>query len=194
MRFPGNLLRSQVVAHIAGFLLAATAVIVTPGPDTALTIRNTLGGGRRRGVLTSAGVATGQAVWALMASAGLAAVLSASQAAFLSLRIVGAAYLAYLGLHSLLRAASRTDSVREQAVRVGGSVASDYRQGLLSNLGNPKMAVFFLSLLPQFAGHGGGSGLAVTGLGLVFAAMTFVWLSGTRPSLPVSAMPCGART
>ena len=63
-------------------------------------------------------------------------------------------------------------------MRAGGDAASAYRQGLLSNLGNPKMAVFFLSLLPQFAGNAHGSGLAMAPLGLVFAAMTFAWLSG----------------
>ena len=82
------------------FLLVALVVIVTPGQDTALTIRNTLLGGRRDGVLTAAGVATGQAVWAVAAAAGVAALLVASEPAFVALRVVGAAYLVWLGARS----------------------------------------------------------------------------------------------
>jgi threonine/homoserine/homoserine lactone efflux protein len=166
------------VGHVGSFVLVAASVIVTPGPDTAVTIRNALRSGRRGGILTSAGVATGQATWAIGASAGLAAVLSASHPAFLALRIVGAAYLAYLGLHSLRRAAGHTRPDRGHPARRRIGAASAYRQGLLSNLGNPKMAAFFVSLLPQFAGHGRGSFAAMLGLGLVFAVMTFAWLSG----------------
>jgi len=167
---------SPAFDHLAAFTLVAVLVIVTPGPDTALTIRNALRGGRRGGVMTGAGVATGQAIWALTASAGLAAALSASRPAFLALRLAGAAYLIYLGLHSLRRAARGSE--RRGGPAVGsGKPGSAYRQGLLSNLGNPKMAVFFISLLPQFAGHDSGSFLVMLGLGLVFAAMTLTWLS-----------------
>ena len=82
-----------MLANLAAFLAVAALVIVTPGQDTALTIRNTLLGGRRAGVLTAAGVAAGQAVWALATSVGLAALVAASEPAFLALRLVGAAYL-----------------------------------------------------------------------------------------------------
>ena len=166
------------MTHLGAFVLVATVLIVTPGPDTALTIRNALRGGRRGGISTSAGVATGQATWALAASAGLAAVLSASQPAFLALRIAGAVYLVYLGGHSLrsaLRPGVVDDATGRPARAASGTVA--YRQGLLSNLGNPKMAVFFISLLPQFAPHGSGPFGAMLALGLLFAAMTFTWLS-----------------
>jgi threonine/homoserine/homoserine lactone efflux protein len=146
----------------------AVVVIVTPGPDTALTIRNTLAGGRRNGVRTAFGVASGQAVWTLAASAGVAAIVAASQPLFVALRVAGAAYLVWLGLHAL-RAAVR-GRTHESPAR---ATAHGYRQGLLSNLGNPKMAVFFTSLLPQFGG-----GFAVLALlGLVFCAMTFLWLA-----------------
>jgi threonine/homoserine/homoserine lactone efflux protein len=171
-----NLVRSRPVGHLGAFVLVAALVIVTPGPDTALTIRNALGGGRRGGVLTSAGVASGQAAWALAASAGLAAVLAASQPAFLAVRLAGAAYLVCLGVHSLRSAARPAKPGRERPVGLGSDVVSAYRQGLLSNLGNPKMAIFFMSVLPQFAGRG--SFAAMLELGIVFAAMTFAWLSG----------------
>jgi threonine/homoserine/homoserine lactone efflux protein len=151
------------------FLGVAALVIVTPGQDTALTIRNTLTSGRRGGVLTAAGVCSGQFVWAVATSFGLAAVLVASEVAFQVLRWFGAAYLVLLGLQSLYRAARRV-----QAAGVPPRAkARPFRQGLISNLGNPKMAIFFPSLLPQF-GHSFGALLA---LGLIFVAMTFCWLS-----------------
>jgi len=144
-----------------GFLVVAVVVIVAPGPDFALTVRNTMT--RGRGVPTALGVVTGQLVWVLATAAGLAAILVASRPAFDALRLVGAAYLVWLGLATLL---SRRHAAR--AARPG----SPYRQGLLSNLSNPKMPVFFTSLLPQF----GESFAALLGHGVVFAALTLVWL------------------
>jgi threonine/homoserine/homoserine lactone efflux protein len=158
------------VTGALAFLGLSAVVIVTPGQDTALTIRNTLGGGRRAGVFTAAGVAAGQATWTIAAAAGVAALLQASEPAFVAVRLVGAAYLVYLGAQTLLGAVRGRDvSHRPRRSTDRGS----FRQGLLSNLGNPKMAIFFTSLLPQF----GTSFAGMLGLGLVFCAMTFVWLS-----------------
>jgi threonine/homoserine/homoserine lactone efflux protein len=157
-----------VGAFLFGFLGVSALVIVTPGQDTALTIRNTLRGGRGDGVRTAFGVATGQCAWAVATSAGLAALLVASEPAFHALRWLGAAYLVYLGLQSVWRALRRA-----AAKPLHAAPRRPYRQGLLSNLGNPKMAVFFSSLLPQFA-HSF-AGLLV--LGLIFASMTLTWLS-----------------
>jgi threonine/homoserine/homoserine lactone efflux protein len=151
-----------------GFVLVAALVICTPGPDTALTIRNTLLGGRGNGLRTAQGVAVGQALWTLAASAGIAALVAASQPVFTAVRIAGAAYLVWLGLQVLVAAVRG----RRHEERLRGSTAG-FRQGLLSNLANPKMAVFFTSLLPQF-GTGFGELLA---LGLVFSTMTLAWLS-----------------
>jgi threonine/homoserine/homoserine lactone efflux protein len=160
-----------VLAQAAAFLGVSALVIVTPGQDTALTIRNTLVGGRRGGLQTAVGVAFGQALWALAASLGVAALLRASEPAFLALRLAGAAYLLYLGL-SALRSAFRRE--RPAKVPLGRPAPrSPLWQGLLSNLGNPKMAVFFTSLLPQFAGSFPG----LLALGLVFCTMTLVWLT-----------------
>jgi threonine/homoserine/homoserine lactone efflux protein len=155
-----------VVTHVLAFLGVSALVIVTPGQDTALTIRNTLFGGRQSGLCTAAGVATGQAFWTLAASLGLAAILSASEPAFLAIRLAGAAYLVFLGLQTLLG----WGRGRERPPVVRGA----FRQGLISNLGNPKMAVFFTSLLPQFGGTSFGALLA---LGLVFCTLTLLWLS-----------------
>jgi threonine/homoserine/homoserine lactone efflux protein len=146
-------------------------VIVTPGQDTALTIRNALAGGRRSGVFTAAGVAVGQATWTVAAAGGIVALLRASEPAFLAVRLAGAAYLVSLGAHSLLNALRRRTAAQVPLRRTTAGGA--FRQGVLSNLGNPKMAVFFTSLLPQF----GTTFAGMLGLGLAFCAMTFVWLS-----------------
>ena len=139
------------VEHLAAFLGVSLVVIVSPGQDTALTVRNTLTDGRRGGVLTAFGVVTGQLTWALAASAGLSALLLASRPLFVGLRIAGAAYLVFLGAQALAAAirGRPTDAF-------GGRRRAAYRQGVLSNLGNPKMVVFFTSLLPQFAASFGG--------------------------------------
>jgi threonine/homoserine/homoserine lactone efflux protein len=161
------------VEQLAAFVGIAVVVIVTPGPDTALTIRNTLLGGRASGIRTAFGVVTGQAAWTLATSAGIAALLVASEPAFRAVRLAGAAYLIYLGLQTLRRAirGERTAEPRER--RTGAA----YRQGLLSNLGNPKMAAFFTSLLPQFAPGGEASFAGLLALGLLFCTLTLVWLS-----------------
>ena len=163
------------MSHIAAFFAVSVVVIVTPGQDTALTIRNALLGRRRSGLATAAGVATGQAVWAVAASAGVAAVLRASEPAFLAVRLAGAVYLVYLGAHGLVAAVRRKgDEHSSLGKPMTFAPRAAYRQGVVSNLGNPKMAIFFTSLLPQF-GTGFGSLLA---LGVVFAAMTLTWLTG----------------
>jgi len=147
------------VAQLLAFLGVAVLVIVTPGPDTALTIRNALTGGRRAGTSTALGVACGQAIWTVATSAGLAALIVASEPVFEALRLVGAAYLVWLGVLSLRSAARRNGSKRPAHPTAGVAPARAFRQGFLSNLGNPKMALFFTSLLPQFA-PSSGSGFA----------------------------------
>ncbi len=176
--------------QLLAFLGVSLVVIVVPGPDTALTIRNALAGGRRPGVATAAGVATGQAVWTVATSVGIAELIQASEPAFVVMKAVGAVYLVALGLQSLWTAArpSAGDRLRSptggpgtggsgsRAGRAGLGPGRPFRQGVISNLANPKMAAFFLSLLPQFASPGRGAGGVVL-LGLVFCLMTFAWLA-----------------
>jgi RhtB (resistance to homoserine/threonine) family protein len=168
-----------VIEHLAAFLAVSVLVIVTPGQDTALTIRNTLLGGRGGGVSTALGVSTGQAVWALATSAGLSALLAASHPLFVALRIAGAAYLVYLGAQALHDAVRRRGPAEVALLTGPGRPAPPraFRQGLLSNLGNPKMVVFFTSLLPQFVAPGRGGFPALLLLGLLFCSMTFTWLA-----------------
>lgn len=164
--------------HFAEFLAVSIVVIVTPGPDTALTIRNTLLGDRRSGIVTALGVVTGQATWALATAVGIAALLVASEPAFTTVKLLGAAYLIFLGAQALLAAFRRRPGLRVDGPRRRLPAALAYRQGVISNLGNPKMAAFFPALLPQFAPGGGASFPALLALGLIFCMLTLVWLTG----------------
>jgi threonine/homoserine/homoserine lactone efflux protein len=166
------------------FVGISLLVIATPGPDTALTVRNTLLGGRRGGGFTAAGVAAGQAIWALATSAGLVALLVASEPVFEVVKWLGAAYLVWLGAHSLWSAwRGRAAPGAAVAGSARLSPATAFRQGLLSDLGNPKMAVFFSSLLPQFSDASFGS---LVFLGLIFAAMTLAWLTAYAIALSMA--------
>jgi threonine/homoserine/homoserine lactone efflux protein len=171
-----------VPAELLTFLGLAVVVIVTPGPDTALTIRNTIAGGRAAGLGTGLGVASGQAIWTLAAAAGVAALLVASEPAFLALKYDGAAYLVFLGLQTLAGAV-RPSAARHApepalpAVRARLPVRTAWRQGMVSDLANPKMAVFYTSLLPQFTPADGPAFPVLLGLGVIFSLMTFSWLA-----------------
>ena len=181
-----------MITNFAAFLGISILVILSPGQDTALTIRNTLVGGRRGGIATAAGVVSGLATWTVASSAGLAALLVASQPVFLAIRLIGAGYLVFLGLQALrvaLFARPRPDSPSPLRGRPGSLSPSPlrggsgrgwgipYRQGLISNLSNPKIVVFFLSLFPQFVTRGQGSFLGLLLLGLIFCSITITWLT-----------------
>jgi threonine/homoserine/homoserine lactone efflux protein len=159
--------------QLASFLAVSALVIVAPGPDMALVARNALVAGTRGGILTSLGAVTGLVIWTLAASAGVAALLRASEPAFLALKVVGATYLVFLGVQALRAAWRRDESTGPPRTRT----RRFYRQGLVSNLGNPKIAVFFTSFLPQFA-PSGSSFFALLALGLIFCSITLAWLVG----------------
>ena len=160
------------------FLGVSLLVICTPGQDTALTIRNTLLGGRAGGAATALGVSAGQAVWTVATSAGLAVILMASGPLFSAVRIAGAAYLIYLGVRSLLKARSHSEGeVESSSGKPGLKPTGAFWQGLLSNLSNAKMVAFFISLLPPFAGSHP-SFVVLLALGLNFSLLTLAWLLG----------------
>jgi len=162
------------------FLGVSALVICTPGPDTALTIRNTLLGGRAAGLFTALGISAGQTIWALATSVGLVALLIASEPIFLALKYAGAAYLVWLGLHALWTALfARSDAAAQTRPATGQRLrpAAAVRQGLISNLANPKMAMFFSSLLPQFVPADETTIGTLFLLGLIFSALTFAWLA-----------------
>jgi threonine/homoserine/homoserine lactone efflux protein len=163
---------------LIAFVGVAALTIMTPGPDTALTVRNALIGGRACGMATALGVSLGLAVWTVTASAGIAALLVASEPAFMAVKLVGAAYLVFLGLQSLwhaVRGGGGAHPLDGRAPR-GLTPRTALRQGILNDLGNPKIAVFFTTLLPQFAPSHGPAFATLLAFGLVFCTMTFVWL------------------
>jgi RhtB (resistance to homoserine/threonine) family protein len=161
---------------LLAFLGISALVIMTPGPDTAVTIRNTLTGGRAGGVATALGVATGQAIWALATSAGIVALLVASEPLFQAVKYAGAAYLVWLGLQSLRAAFRPAAGQGAIAAARPPTPGSAFSQGLVSDLSNPKMAAFFTSLLPQFVPPDTASFVGLILLGLLFSLLTLFWL------------------
>jgi threonine/homoserine/homoserine lactone efflux protein len=151
--------------HVLPFLVLAVIVVVTPGVDMALVTKNALLHGRRAALGSAFGVNVGIALWTLAAALGVAALVRASAAAFDVVKLAGAVYLVYLGIQALRR---------RERIAVAGQRMSPFRQGLISNALNPKIAVFFTSLLPQF-GH---SLPALLLLGALFNAIGLVWLTG----------------
>lgn len=137
----------------AGQTLAFAGIIVlgavSPGPDFAVVARRAAVSGRRAGMAAAAGVATGIFVWAVAAAAGVAAAMTALPGILTAIRYAGAAYLAYLGVRALL-AASRRGRPEAPEAEVRGHTWQSFRDGLLTNALNPKAAVFFVALLPQF--------------------------------------------
>jgi RhtB (resistance to homoserine/threonine) family protein len=165
-----------VHVDLAPFLALSVLLIVIPGPDTAVVTKNALAGGKRGGVYAAFGVTIGLTLWTLAAALGIAALLRASEVAFDALKLVGAVYLIWIGIQLLRKpgdaaaAAATAGARRHRATR-------SLRQGLLTDLGNPKIAVFFTSFLPQFVGHGGSTFAALLLLGLLFAGLTLAWLA-----------------
>jgi len=160
---------------LAPFLAISILLILIPGPDTAVVTKNALLGTRRPGVAAAIGVSLGLVVWTVAAALGIATLLRASSFAFDILKVVGALYLAWIGVQML----RSRGAVAEPSVRIAGRghSARAVRQGLLTDLGNPKIAVFFTSFLPQFI-HGGGSAVgSLLVLGGIFTVLTFAWLA-----------------
>jgi threonine/homoserine/homoserine lactone efflux protein len=168
-----------VITNVGAFVALSALIAVIPGPDTAISTRNALVGGRRAGLFTILGVSCGLAVWTLASGAGVAALLRASEPAFVALKVVGAAYLALLGAQAAWAAIRRRGQDGEDPRFARRPVAPRlaFRQGLLTNLGNPKIAVFFTSFLPQFtpAHHATFAGLVL--LGLLFCLIGLGWLT-----------------
>jgi threonine/homoserine/homoserine lactone efflux protein len=165
---------------LIAFVGIAALVICTPGPDTAMTVRNALLGGRAAGLATALGVSTGLAIWALATSAGLVALLIASEPLFLAVKYAGAAYLVWLGLQSLRAAfgcGAHQQAIEQPAAR-RLPPRQAYLQGVVSDLSNSKIAAFFSSMLPQFAPAGATDFMGLAALGLLFSLMTLLWLTG----------------
>jgi threonine/homoserine/homoserine lactone efflux protein len=159
--------------NLLPFIGVAAVVIVTPGVDMALVTRNGLVRGRRAAVASAVGITVGNLFWTAAAALGLAALVAASAAAFTVVKVAGALFLVYLGVKAL-RHAGRPLQLSKQGTDEGG-LGAGLRQGLISNLLNPKIAVFFTSLLPQFVGADP-TALELLALGAVFSIMGLLWL------------------
>ena len=159
--------------EVLPFIGVAAVLVVTPGVDMALVARNALVHGRRAGLATAFGVNLGIAMWSVAAAVGVAAVVQASAPLFTALKLVGAIYLIYLGIQAWRHGGSATAS--EAGLR---SIDEDraFRQGVVSNVLNPKIGLFFTAILPQFAPNDPPL-LDLLALGAVFNAMGLLWLT-----------------
>ena len=159
------------------FAIAALLLIMMPGPDQVLVTRNALSGGRLGGLVTMAGGALGLTVHAATAALGLSALLLASATAFTALKVVGVAYLLWLGVQTM-RSARHTGTATEEDPEPASAVGwtAYLRQGFLSNALNPKVALFFVTFLPQFLPADAASprGQALL-LSAVFATLYVAW-------------------
>jgi RhtB (resistance to homoserine/threonine) family protein len=139
--------------RFAAWIAVATILIVTPGPDTVLIIRNALRAGSRAASLSAAGVGLGSAVWAAASVLGVAVLLESSDLAFTAFKFAGAAYLIYLGFRSIVgtfRPPAAAAPVSDLTKPMGMSASTAFVQGLLNNLLNPKAGAIFVTVMPQF--------------------------------------------
>jgi threonine/homoserine/homoserine lactone efflux protein len=162
-----------MLRDLPAFLLVALVVVFTPGPATALIVRNALRSGRRAAWATTAGNSTGILLWALASVLGISALVAASQTAFAVLRTAGAITLVLLGVQAWRRARAGLPAA-ERAPRGG---RSRYREGLLTSFANPKLAVFFIALFPQFVPHGQAVLPATLAMAVIIVGLDVVWFT-----------------
>lgn len=157
-------------ASLGLYVVASLALIATPGQDMLYVISRSLAQGRWAGVCSAAGVCVGILVHTALAALGVAALLQASELAFLVLKLMGAAYLVYLGLRLMLSPAPTTQALAVSPMRPAGLVW----QGVLSNVSNPKIVLFFVAFLPQFVDPASPHPTRdLVALGSLYAAMAF---------------------
>ena len=162
------------IAGYGGFLLSSILLNITPGADTIYILSKSMVGGRKKGIVSALGISTGILIHTVLASLGLSVILARSALAFTLMKFLGAGYLIVMGIRTLLS----KDSVL--AVDAPGETAEStwkiYRQGVLTNALNPKVALFFLALLPQFVSADNPYGpLPFLLLGLSFFTTSTLW-------------------
>ncbi|ADD44485.1 LysE family translocator [Stackebrandtia nassauensis] len=170
----------MTTAMFLSFLVFAFLLALSPGPDTAVVLKNSLTGGRRLGFGASVGITLGNVVHGTSAVFGVGLLLVQWRPVFEAIRWAGIAYLVYLGVQAL-RSAWRGGYLDGEAAGDGrarrrGAVARAGVQGFLSNITNPKAFAFYLSVLPQFMAGGDGSVGTLLGLAYTHAAVTLLWL------------------
>lgn len=170
-----------VYASLVAFIAAASLLTIAPGLDTALVLRTAATAGLRRAALAGLGIAVGCFGWAILVALGLGALLAASQFAYTTLRWVGAAYLVWIG-YGMLRNPRRS-FLPEAGGNEGRRVA--FTTGLLTDLLNPKVGIFYVSFLPQFVPQGASVAPYILLLGAIHAVLGLIWFScliiATRP-------------
>jgi threonine/homoserine/homoserine lactone efflux protein len=171
----------SICASLASFIAAASLLTIAPGLDTALVLRTAAIGGPRQAALTSLGIAVGCFSWATLVALGLGALLAASELAYTTLRWVGAAYLVYVG-YKMLRHPRRS-FLPEARGYDGKNMA--FTTGVLTNLLNPKVGVFYVSFLPQFVPQGVSVAPYILLLGAIHALLGLIWfaclIAATQP-------------
>lgn len=177
---------NNVITAVASFAAFSTALTLAPGPDILLVMRNLIGRGRRSGMSTALGAATGSLAWGVGAAVGVATLLAHSATAYHALKLLGAAYLVFLGIQALWQRRGRKDEgahsegADQSAAAPEGAIAgasgsrprlvSSFRAGLTSDLLNPKVGLFFLAVLPQFIP----AGYSTMNFTLLLAVVDFV--------------------
>jgi threonine/homoserine/homoserine lactone efflux protein len=152
------------------FLPVAALVTITPGAATAMVIRSAMRGGWTAGVRTIAGNSIGVVAWALLSIAGISALVAASEVAFVALKVTGALVLVWLGIQSFRRAGAAAVEIEPRRARA-------FRDGLITSLANPKLAVFFIALFPQFVGERGDVLPTTLAMAAMIVCLDFVWYS-----------------
>ena len=165
---------SPLAGSLIAFAAAATLLTVTPGLDTALVLRTAAVEGRRRAFAAAIGIGLGCLAWGGLVALGLGALLAASELAYRVLKWAGAAYLLWLGLQLIL--SKRTGLASADALPAGG-VTTWLRRGLLTNLLNPKVGVFYVSFLPQFIPAGSSVPAMTVLLAAIHVALGLIWFA-----------------
>lgn len=160
-------------AALLGFVVVALLGVMTPGLDTMVVLRHALLGGRRVGAAVVLGISAGCLVWGTAGTLGLTALLAASETAYRVVQLLGAAYLIWLGASALWGSRHRVAAPEPDAVVLGAG--RGFRAGFVTNLLNPKIGVFYISLLPQFLPAGGGIGWGAL-LVALHVALGVLWL------------------
>lgn len=163
--------------RIVGALGLMVLLTIAPGPDMALVTSTSLLHGRRAAWRTSLGISSGTLIWASLAGIGVAAVLAASSEAFTVVRIAGATYLVYLGLRALADAFRGERGTTLDATSTGQAIRP-YRRGLATNLLNPKVGLFYTTLVPQLVDPGDPIALVSIAVGVAHATIGLIWLVG----------------
>jgi len=163
------------IHHYWLFIATAILLVITPGQDTFFILGRSLSAGRSSGIAAALGISAGSVIHTFAAALGLSALLATSPYAFMAVKFAGAAYLIYIGVRALWSRANGLPG--DDAVRSDTDGRwSAFRQGVLSNLLNPKVALFFLALMPQFIEAGSPNKVgAFLALGLTFVALGIIW-------------------